>query len=299
MNGMRRRPREAGGLVLTVLLLLVVVAALAFGLNRASGMDAQAVSADYDKRNAAYLAKAAIAAAKWMNQASLCTSAGFSGLAFGGGTLTGTIAKPGGKLIAVTGNATTASGYTATLSVNNLPVVDFSKSETKDLGGGVLDTYVAPNLASMSADTSLVLASGQSNVLLFWPMTDIPGDSDVLSAQLIMTQNGGSGTARTIAVHRMTTGWDASATWTRARAGVAWNGGDYSTPILASLDVKGGGPYTWDVTGLVDGWSSGRLANNGMLLRLPNAGQSATFFSREAANSGVRPILRVTFAKSC
>jgi hypothetical protein len=296
----RRRPREAGGLVLTVLLLLVVVGALAFGLNRAAGMDAQAVSADYDKRNAVYLAKAAISAAKWMNQASLCTSAGFSNLAFGGGTLSGTIANPGGKRINVTGNATTASGNTTTLSIKDLPVVDFSKSETKDLGGGVLDTWVDRNTATaMNADTSLVLSSGQSNVLLFWPMSDIPGDSDVLSAQLILNQNGGSPTARTVAVHRMTTRWDSSATWARARAGVAWNGGDYSAPVLASVDVKGGGQYTWDVTGLVDGWYSGRLANYGMLLRLPNAGQGATFFSREASTGSVRPVLRVTFAKPC
>jgi hypothetical protein len=296
---MCRRPREGGGLVLTVLLLLAVMGALSFGLNRAAGMDAQSVSADYDRRNAAYLAKAAIAGARWMNQASQCTSAGFSNLAFGGGTLSGTIANPGNKQIVVTGTAVTAAGNTATLT-RQLGAVDFSKSGSADLGGGVLDTYVDRTVATpMNADTNLALVSGQSNVLLFWPMNDIPGDSDVLTAQLLLTQVGGSGTPRTVAVHRITTGWDATATWTRARAGVAWNGGDYSTPILASQDVKGGGQFTWDVTGLVDGWYSGRLANNGMLLRLPNAGQSISFYSREAGTASLRPILRVTFAKSC
>lgn len=298
MNAVRRRSRETGGLLLTVLLLLAVMAALAFGLNRATGMDAQSVSAEYDKRNAMYMAKAGIAAAKWMNQISMCSSAGVSNLAFAGGTITGTIAKPGTKTVSITGSATTASGATASLSLNNFHVIDFSKTDTKDMGGAV-DTYIDPSQPSMSADTNLVLASGQSNVLLFWSMGAIPGDADVLSAQLILNQNGGSATGRTVAVHRVTTDWDGSATWTRAKSGVAWNGGDYATPVLASLDVTGGGVYTWDVTGLVDGWYSGRFANYGMLLRLPNAGQSATFFSREAANSAVRPILRVTFAKPC
>lgn len=298
MNALRARNPEAGGLVLTVLLLLAVMAALAFGLNRAAGMDAQSVSAEYDRRNATYLAKAGIAAAKWMNQITMCSSSGVSNLAFAGGTITGTIAKPGSKTVSIMGSATTASGATASLSLTNFHVIDFSKTETKDMGGAV-DTYIDPSQPAMSGDTSLALASGQSNVLLFWSMGAIPGDADVLSAQLILNQNGGSATSRTVAVHRVTTDWDGSATWTRAKAGVAWNGGDYATPVLAALDVKSGGVYTWDVTGLVDGWYSGRLANYGMLLRLPNAGQTATFFSREASTSGVRPILRVTFAKPC
>lgn len=298
MKTFRARGREGGGLLLTVMLLLAMLAALTFGLHRAAGMDAQAVSAEYDKRNAMYLAKAAIATAKWMNQISACSSAGVSNLAFAGGTITGTIAKPGTKTVTITGSGTTASGATATLSLTNFHVVNFSTIETKNMTGAA-DTYIDPSLPSMKDDTVLVLASGTSNVLLQWSMSAIPGDADVLSAQLILSQNGGSATARTVTVHRVTTSWDGSATWTRARAGSPWVGGAYATPVLASTDVQAGSVYTWDVTGLVDGWDSGRLSNYGMLLRLPNPGQSVTFSSQKDATASLRPILRATYAKPC
>lgn len=293
-------PREGGALLLTVMLLMAALAALALGLNRAAGMNAQSVSADYDSRNAMYLAKAGVAAAKYLNQISACSSAGVSGMAFAGGTIGGTIAKPGTKTVTITGSGATAGGATATISLKDFHVVDFGKSETKDLGGGVMDTWVDQTnpQATQKDDTSLQLVSGQANALLFWPMADIPADSEVLSATLILTQTSGSLIGRTVTVHRMTTKWDGAASWSKARAGTAWNGGDYSSPVVASA-VVGLGNGVWDVTGLVEGWDSNRLANNGMLLRLPNPGQSASFYSREAGLSMVRPILRVSFAKPC
>ena len=300
MNAVLARSRSRGGLMLSVLLLLGILAALSIGLNRAAGMDAQAVSSDYDSRNAAYMARAAVAAAKWMNQTTRCTSKGFSNLAFANGTLTASIDKAGGKAITVNASATTAAGGTASLSVKDLRVVDFSKSETKDLGGGVLDMTIDRNTAtSQNDDDKLALVSNQSHGLLFWPMADIPPDSEVLAAQLFLTQAGASATARTVTVHRVTTRWDGTATWTRARGGAAWNGGDYTAPETASAEVKGAGVYTWDMTGMVEGWTNARMQDFGVLLRLPKAGQSVSFYSKEAALSSLRPVLRVSFAKPC
>ena len=306
------RRRQSGALLLTVALLLAVIAALAFGLNRAAGMDAQSVGADHDRRRAAYLAEAALAAAKWSNEISgsgkKCSGDSLPAFTLAGATLSADVKKAPSKRINVVASATTAGGATATLARNEVELADLGNTETKDLGGGPRDTYLDRLLSgpiSLTNGGSLALASNQQHALLYWAMTDIPKDATVLSARLSLTQNGGSGTGRTVNLHRMTAPWENSATWTQSRGGLLtgnyWtkNGGDYSAPVLASATVGSAGTYTWDVTGLVDGWVSGRLLNYGMLLRLPDDNQSVLFYSLEAGNSNVRPSLRVTFAKSC
>jgi len=300
------RRRQAGALLLTVALLLATLAALAFSLNRAGGMDVQSVAADYDRRSAAYLAEAALAAARWTNEGNKCGTASVSALSLAGATLNAAVTKAPSKKINVVASAVTAGGASATLTRTEVPVADLANSETKDLGGSSQDTYIGyGGLVPVMLSNSLTLASGllPSYALLYWPVTDIPKDAQVLAARLLLTQNGSSSVARTVNVHRMTAGWDASATWFQARSGLPgtnWttNGGDYSAPVLNATGVTGAGTYSWDVTGLVDGWNSGRLQNYGMMLRLKDADQSAVFYSFEASSSQ-RPVLRVTFAKQC
>jgi Tfp pilus assembly protein PilX len=301
VNPVLAKRRQSGALLLTVSLLLAVMAALAFGLNRAGGMEANAVTADYDQRNAAYLAEAAVAAAKWKTQLNnKCANVQIPAFTFGDGSISAAVKDSGAKHIDVTASATTAAGSVVSLTRTKLDIVNFASPETKDLGGAVQATYVdrLNTTTSFGTGTGLVLTGGQTNVLLSWDTKDIPADAEVMSASLMLTQDGGSPTARTVNVHRVTTQWDANASWSTARPATPWSGGDYSPATIASAAVTTQGVYTWNVTSLVDGWNSGRLAKYGMLLRIPVAGQSATFFSKEASGSQ-RPILRVTFAKPC
>lgn len=297
-NPVRGRRRESGVLALTVALLLAVMAAAAFGMHRAAGMDVQAVSAEYDRRSAAYLAEAGVAAGKWYNQIKCgnATPSAFSLVP--GATLNINVAKVAPHQIAVSATATTAAGSTSTLTRNPIDIYNLGSPEQKNLGGAVLDTYIDASLTTpKNTDTSLVL-SGQSNALLSWDTKDIPKDATVLSAILTLVQNGSSGETRTVNLHRVTTQWDASATWTRARLLVGWNGGDYDPQVLASFNVGSGASYAIDLTALVTAWYGNPPANYGMLLRLPNPAQSVTFYSREAPTVQ-EPALNVTFSKSC
>ena len=297
-NRVRARRREAGVLALTVALLLAVMAAAAFGMHRTAGMDVQAVSAEYERRSAAYLAEAGVAAAKWHNQIKCGNAVPSAFTLLPGATLTVTVAKGKAHQIAVNATATTAAGSTATLARDAVDIYNLGNTEQKALGGAVLDTYIDPSLTTpKNTDTSLVL-SGQSNALLSWDTKDIPKDATVLTAILTLVQNGSSGETRTVNLHRVTTQWDASATWTRARFLVGWNGGDYDPQVLASVDVKSASSYTLDLTTLVTAWYNGTQPSYGMLLRLPNPGQSVTFYSREAPTVQ-EPALNVTFSKSC
>jgi hypothetical protein len=298
--GIPARQREAGVLLLAVALLLATMAALAFGMNRAAGMDAQAVGADYERRKLAYLAEGAVAAAKWFNQAR-CGPQNLEVLSLAGATLSAAVVKSSPKTINISATATTATDASATLARTGVAVFDLANPENKDLGGAFLDTYIDPSKGTVNTDDYLVLKSGQSNALLSWDTKDVPADATVLSAKLTLTQSSSASTQRTVTVHQVTTDWDANATWYRARGLMTfWNtaGGDYNATPAASAVVPTSGSANWDLTDLVSAWYKDKPSNKGMLLRLPDPGQQAIFNSREAAGQQ-RPILNVTFSKSC
>jgi hypothetical protein len=294
-----RRRREAGVLLLAVALLLAILAALAFGLGRAAGMDLQAVNADYERRNAAYLAAGGFAAAKWYNQAK-CGNAAPPSMTLAGATLSMTVTKGKAHQIAITATATTAAGASSTLADVEIDIYNFANVERKTLGGAFQDTYIyAGQGAAMNGNAGLALAD-QSYALLSWATTDIPKDSKVLAATLALVASGAGITTRTVNLHRVTTQWDAAATWTRPRPMQTWNGGDYDPLVIDGTGVLAAGTYTWDATTLVDAWYNGTQSNYGMLLRLAMPGQSVTFNSREAPIAQqLQPALNVSFSKSC
>jgi hypothetical protein len=289
--------RESGVLLLTVALLLATIAALAFGMNRAAGMDAAAVGAEYDRRNAAYLAEGALAAAKWYTQVK-CKNDRFPTMKLAGATLDATITKGQAHQVAIVASAVTDSGATGTLARDKIDIYNIDNPERKTLGGAIQDTYIyAGQSDAKGAEPSLMLGQ-QSNALLSWATTDIPKDAKVFSATLSLAADGSSSATRTVNLHRVTTQWDASATWTRARFMVGWTGGDYDPQVLASVDVRGAGTYTMDVTTLVDAWYNNDQSNYGLLLRLPNPGQTVNFYSRETRGNP-QPALNVVFGKVC
>jgi len=291
-----RARRQSGVLLLTVALLLAVMAALAFGMNRAAGMDAASVGAEYDRRNAAYLAEAAFAAAKWYNQVK-CRNDRLPTMQLAGATLDASVTKVPPHQIAIAASAVTATGATATLARDKVDIYNIDNPERKALGGAVQDTYIVFGQSDAKNTEQSLRLGQQSNALLSWATTDIPKDAKVFEATLSLVADGSSSAARTVNLHRVTTQWDASATWTRARLLAGWNGGDYDPQVLASIDVKAAGTYSMDVTALVDAWYNNAQSNYGMLLRLPNPGQTVNFYSRESRAN--QPALNVAFGKQC
>ncbi|QBE65458.1 DNRLRE domain-containing protein [Pseudoduganella lutea] len=299
MRASPRHNRQSGALLLIVALLLATMAALAFGVNRAASMDAIAVQGDYESRAAGYLAEAAVAAARWGNQAAGCMSEDVPLTAFGLGTIRATVAKASSKRLNIVATGTIGGDTIRTIERKEVDIVDFTKTETRDLTAAALDiTIDASRLMADGANDTLSLVSDRAYALLYWPISEISADMRVVAATLTLTQNGSSAVTRPVGVHRMTTRWDSNATWRIARPGVGWTGGDFGDIAAAATTVAGASRYSWDVTSLVDGWVAGRLANYGMLLRLANPGQSANFYSFDAG-AAQRPVLRVVTAKAC
>lgn len=304
--------RQSGALLLMVALILATLAALSIGLNRAATADLRTVQEIYSARAAGYLADAAVATAKWTNQVAGCTNTSIARTTLGNGTFAATVTKAPSKKLNIVATGTAPGNTLRTLERKEVNLVDFSKTESRDLGGAELDTTVAL-LRWLPANSATELDLAESSfALLFWPVGEIKPDAQVLTAALILTQSSSGSTPRQVSVRRMMTAWDANAMWAQSRAFVGWTGrpnrlagesgpgegGDYAASPVATTTVAGATTYRWDVTGLVDGWASGRLVNYGMLLRLPPNGGAVSFYSDNAASSR-RPVLRVVSAKTC
>jgi Tfp pilus assembly protein PilX len=326
MRRMHRAPRQAGALLLTVCLMLAILAALAFNLSRSAGMGAHSVAADYERRSAAYLAQAGVAVAKWNSQLA-CGSSGNLTFSLNGGSVTTVFAKgakppPGSPAglppgMAVSASATSAGGASSTAGGANLNVVDLSRSlanqpfEQKPLGG-ITDTVIGPSILVAPGpllNTTLALNSsqvGSSTALLQFPMKDVPAYSQVINATLSLTQSQAptpttSDQKPSVSLYRMTTAWKNDATAAYPTLGASWTGNDYSS-IAAGSASTATTAMSWNVTSLVDGWISGLVPDDGMMLRLNEPGTTATFYSNEAGAgvpNSAKPTLTVSFAKPC
>ena len=288
-------PRQDGALLLMVALLLATLAALAFGMHRAGSVELRSINDDYEGRAAAYVAEAGVAAARWSSQVNDCKDASYVNQPFGAGTFTVSAKQNSGRL------AITASGQfngaVRTLEQRDVRIYKLSDPKRFDIDDDVKDTTIAPQSPSLDKE-NLRLVSDGAHILMSWKLDDIDDDVRVLSATLTLLQASAGSTARRIAVHRVTAKWDSSATWTRPRAGASWNGGTYNSAVLASATVTSTGPAVLNVTGLLDSWAAKRFPEYGLLLRLPDPGQTATFYSKEASDSR-RPLLRVVAADKC
>lgn len=296
------RGRQGGAVLLVVSLALATIAALAVGMNRAAGAQAGSVRIDYERRAAAYLAEAGVAAAKWSNQVGGCTSASVAATPLGAGSFAATVPRQNGhiKTISITGTGT-VNGDT----VRSLPtrpsgdMLDLSK-QVPELLKGSRDITIDILRSDDDDNAPLRLVHGSAHALLQFSMGKIKEDWRVLSATLTLTPDGSNGVGGPVAVHRLTTAWDDEASWSwSTREPLAlWNGGNYVAAPASTANVAGTLATDWNVKDLVDEWISG-VPNHGMLLRLTAPTSAATLRFHRLKAPTARPTLRVMVAKPC
>jgi hypothetical protein len=292
-------------LLLPVALVLAVAGALAFAMTREGGMNVAAVDAEYDTENARYLAEAGLALARWQNEKLGCGSnVGF-----------GTVTLPGGQIVAqdsdivrkgssinVSLTATTSRGAANTLSGVTTRMHDYSKvTQTTVGGGGGNDTFIRVGSPNPGGASLLEITDGQSNALLNFPLPGGMNNAVVLKAELKLTQTDSLSTqpARSLSVYRVTTNWKGGeATWNLGASNSPWGtpGGDTAPNPVATVPIAGNSQYVWRIDALVDGWSNGGFANQGILLKGSGLLQ-AHFASFE--NAGNNPQLAVRYLPSC
>ena len=144
--------------------------------------------------------------------------------------------------------------------------------------------------------------------ILRFPSFPLPANATVLDARLrLFLHTADTPEAMDLSVHRMTTAWtELSSTWNDYDGSNPWNasggGGDLDA---VAVDVIPGvttnlGWYEWNVTSLVEGWWSGTILNQGLLLRQINDDQRVSlgrkqFYSSDATNASARPTLVLTY----
>jgi hypothetical protein len=140
-----------------------------------------------------------------------------------------------------------------------------------------------------------------SRSLLVWDLSSIiPSNAMVQSATLgLYLQDEATTTPLTVGVHHVTTPWTVSATWNESDTGVPWSlpGGDFVAAPDASATVGGatGVSATWNLTQLVQGWTNGSIANDGMLLDAAGGTNVLHFATTSAPQTSQMPYLDVTY----
>ena len=298
--------RQRGVALLAVSLLLLVLGALAFMMNRQGAMAANSVNSQYDTERARYLAEAGLNVAEWRDQQVSCKSSDTVVPATridNRGTFSSSIDN-GDKTLDIDAIGTTNAGATVAASRkkvvahNNVPATDVLGSDKGH------DTFITAGMVfGQDALNYLELTQGVSNVLL---QIDTPGAWDraiIVKAELTMTlyQTNSFQSNQSVSVHRVTRPWnDNAATWyVSTGAPAPWNnpGGDYASGSVSAATIMGNGNYVWDITALVDGWVNNRYPNNGLLMRADGPSQQARFFGFKSANG--KPVVRVTYYKAC
>ncbi|XXX77081.1 DNRLRE domain-containing protein [Sorangium sp. So ce134] len=155
-----------------------------------------------------------------------------------------------------------------------------------DTPGPVRDTYIASDKPDQSFGERVDLLVGTPpntsairNALLRFDFAAVPRGATLLAAHvgLMLESTSGSGT---IGVHRVVKDWDESETW----SSFGRDGFD-PAPVAISgnqtVSAEAWGVLSFDVTGLVASWLSGKADEHGIILRAEDGGQTR-FLASEA-----------------
>lgn len=170
------------------------------------------------------------------------------------------------------------------------------------------DTHIFTYDESVNHCTQDTLHVGyrqQNAALLRFDLSPIPSGATITHATLQLYATGWSGINTSAEMLTVLRAWNVcQATWARASTDLPWgvpgckgSGSDYVLSPRETTTLNGIARwYSWDVTGPLQAWLSGQLANNGVLIRQDTFSSAAfQFASSERASQGVRPRLIVTY----
>ena len=210
--------------------------------------------------------------------------------------------------------ATPLATPTATATPTLAAGVELTMTLQQGLDGysGASDSYIYQYLPAQNYSTAATLRVGynqQYGSLLRFDLSSLPPDAEITSAFLDIYAAGWDKpyTSLTLGAFAITrTIAMSEATWNLARTGVAWalpgcNDALTDRRALPESTVLTTGVnrwYTLNLTQLVQAWSNGSVANNGLLLRGaadPEKKQLYYFGSAEYGDRNLRPRLRVSY----
>lgn len=306
----RSRGRNAGFVLLPVVLLLGLVAAMAFLGQRETGLTSAGAAGATDQDKARYAAEAGLHRTIVKMHGSGCGGTYpiflFSPVqdsAFDGGKYYAYASPLSGSPVTIYSTGTYGDA-SITLTRQNVPMHQ-AATTTMSLQPGAaagIDTYLKDTgSTNYGSATDLLAAAGTVFPMLQFDLAAIPAGSHVTSATLSAYASAGSGSAP-VALHGVTRAWTEAATWTTTDGSTAWSqaSGDVNTAALASATFTAAATWlNWDVTALADKWIKGSLPNQGVQVRAGAALSGLVLTSSDTATASQRPKLSVTFMPPC
>ena len=302
--------KARGFVLMPVVLLLSLVAAMAFLGNRETALAGAATDDASDQDKARYAAEAGLHHAIFKMHTTGC-----------GGTYPIILLSPvqdtafdGGKYYAY-GGAVSGSPVTiystgtygdasVTLTRAGVPMhqaTSFTMTLQPDATAGI-DTYLKNSGSTgFGTSTDINMSVGGEYPLIRFDLSAIPAGAHVTSATLGLWATA-AGNAGTAAVHRVQRDWTEAAAWTTSDGTTAWSvaGGDFHSSAVATATLAGANAWTnWDITALADDWVKGSAPNQGVELQAVAGVNSWLFASSDATTASQRPKLTVTFLPPC
>ncbi len=197
-----------------------------------------------------------------------------------------------------------AAAMTAPAAAQDLRLTDAMATTIR--GGAYASTNFASQqlLESRASDDATYM---RRIVMKFDTQNTIPAGTAIASATLTLTVAGGNSEARTLTAYRIASSYDEpQATWNKRYSTTAWAkaGGDLAEKVgTATVTSAAGREVTFDVTAMVQGAVNGEFGSRYSRIALVDGGASSkesykTYYSDEAADPGVRPVLTVTLGSA-
>ncbi|WP_373083475.1 DNRLRE domain-containing protein [Zhongshania sp.] len=302
--------QQRGYIFMMVVVSLSLLAALALWMGSDTSMSNYTSRAQVQRDQARYAAEAGLNHARWLANASNCTSypdlanteLDVSGLVDYSATFTTNTGSP----VEIIATGKTATGGKTRLK-RWLPMFSLPENGVFTASG---DTYITAtpannNYGALTKAKIVSEAEGKMRGLFQFDISGLGTESTISNATLQLYINSPNLLSPLdITVYAVSTPWSqGSATWNQPTSTTYWAtpGGDFSAEAYASATVNIGdsGLVSWDLTDLVRAWQAG-LPNYGILLKASAATTDVVEFdTRETAAATEHPKLNITYRCEC
>lgn len=311
---------QKGFLLITVVVILSVLAAMALMLSTSSSLDNALVAKGAEGTDLDYVLESGIA--HNLHQLSKNTScisyADLPSTALGDSSYSTTISPKSGSPVSIVVSGVSASGATRKQTYNGIKLYDKeSPHEILQPGTEGKDTQVSfsNNSNNYGATPEIVVNGGATpdHILLEFDLSAIPAGSKITKAELelVLDETDSTDVTAAFTVYPMTMAWtegtgDSSssgdgATWNRSDGSTSWswpsNHNDAYPVATTLVNENFIGKHIWDIRPLVQQWTDGSLANNGMLIVGNDQVINAEFYSSDKPDQ--RPKLHIHYSCEC
>ncbi len=306
------RTHQQGALLITVVIVLVVLAAMALNLSSSTSLDNALVANHAENTTLDYLAESGMSHVTWMlSQNTSCS--GYTNLPvtpFGAGSYSATVIPTSGSPVTITAVGALANGATRNLTRDGVKVYDPAPQtlilqpgpEGKDNSIEGKSGKTDENNGNKDELRTSSLIGDEYRTLLQFDLSAVPPTVSVQTATLELYLRNFD-LSDVVEAHRVLRDWtEMGATWNDYDGVNTWNspGGDYDPDIADSFLADGIGWKTMDITAVAEAWVHGLQPNYGlMLLSAPSAGGNENKYDSSDKAGVEQPKLTLTFFSEC